>query len=143
MQHDCVGAILVRDQRILLGRRADDAAWLAGAWDVFGGHIEACERAEQALVRELREELGIEAIEFAPIGTLADTHPVPWRLRVFAIHRWRGEPRNLQVHEHAELRWCTLADAQQRLAAAHDGFAALLAHALEPASDAARMRTGD
>ena len=141
--HDCVGAILVRDQRLLLGRRSDDAAWLAGAWDVFGGHIEAGESIEQALVRELHEELGIKATGFTPIGTLADAQPEPWTLRVFAVHGWRGEPRNLQPYEHAELRWCTLADAQQRLASAHDGFAALLARALEPASGAARMRTGD
>ncbi|MBU8975723.1 NUDIX domain-containing protein [Lysobacter sp. MMG2] len=57
--HDCVGALLVRQDRILLGRRSDDCDWLAGAWDVFGGHVEAGESGEQAIARELAEELGI------------------------------------------------------------------------------------
>ena len=49
--HDCVGALLVCDGRVLLGRRSEDRAWLPGAWDVIGGHVEAGESAEAALRR--------------------------------------------------------------------------------------------
>ncbi|MFC3551422.1 NUDIX domain-containing protein [Lysobacter cavernae] len=57
--HDCVGALIVHDGKVLLGRRSADREWLPGAWDVFGGHVEAGESGPQALCRELDEELGI------------------------------------------------------------------------------------
>jgi len=136
--HDCVGGILVRGGRVLLGLRSADARWLAGAWDVFGGHVEAGESAEQALVRELREELGVDATGWRAVGEIAGERPERWRLRVFAVHAWGGEPANLQPREHAALRWCTLADAQALLAPAHAGFAALLQTAVAAAATAAR-----
>ena len=129
--HDCVGALLVRGDRVLLGRRADDRAWLPGAWDLFGGHLEPGEDAGQALRRELREELGIVAGAMRPLGTLEAGGE--WRRRVFAVDRWRGEPRNRQPLEHAELRWMTREEAQARLALAHAGFAALIAYAFDDA----------
>lgn len=134
--HDCVGGILVRDGRVLLGLRSADAAWLAGAWDIFGGHLEPGESAEQALVRELREELGVDAAGWRPVGEIAGERPERWRLRVFAVHAWDGEPANLQPREHAALRWCTLADAQALLAPAHEGFAELLHRAMTAAASA-------
>lgn len=132
--HDCVGGILVRDGRVLLGLRSADASWLADAWDVFGGHVEPGESAEQTLVRELREELGIDATGWRPLGEIAGERPEPWRLRVFAVHAWDGEPANLQPREHALLRWFALADAQLLLAPAHEGFAALLHRAMNAAA---------
>ena len=66
--HDCVGALVVKDGEVLLGRRSDDCDWLAGAWDVFGGHVEAGESGEQALARELDEELGIVPVRTALPG---------------------------------------------------------------------------
>lgn len=139
--HDCVGGILVRDGRVLLGLRSAAAAWLADAWDVFGGHVEPGESAEQALVRELREELGIDATGWRAVGEIAGERPEPWRLRVFAVHAWDGEPTNLQPHEHAALRWCTPADAQALLVPAHAGFAALLHRAMTAAA-CARAQAG-
>ncbi|HEV8692652.1 MAG TPA: NUDIX domain-containing protein [Lysobacter sp.] len=130
VQHDCVGALLVRGDAVLLGRRSADRAWLPGAWDVFGGHIEAGERAEDALVRELAEELGIIPLQFQSLETVGGTSPEPWRLHLFVVTLWQGEPINRQLAEHAEARWCTLAEAQQRLGAAHPDFPRLLAAAL-------------
>ena len=124
--HDCVGAVLVRGGELLLGRRSADREWLPGMWDVFGGHIEPDESVEDALVRELREELGIEPLRMRHVGELAGDAPDPWRLRLYAVTAWSGEPRNLQPHEHDELRWCSFADAEEKLGAAHSGFSRLL-----------------
>lgn len=129
--HDCVGALLVREGRILLGRRSDDCDWLAGAWDVFGGHVEAGESGPQALHRELLEELGISPLEMRYMGCIAGHEPEPWRLRLYRVARWRGEPANLA--EHAELRWCTLEEAQERLRGAHPQFPQLLRRATSAA----------
>lgn len=128
--HDCVGALLVRDGELLLGRRAAGRDWLADAWDVFGGHIEPGETEQQALSRELQEELGIVPTRIRRLDTLSGDAPEPWRLSLYAVTAWSGEPSNRQPEEHAELRWCALTDAQQRLQAAHPDFARILAEAV-------------
>ena len=128
--HDCVGALLVRDGAVLLGKRASDRDWLAGAWDVFGGHIESGESEQDALRRELDEELGIVPTQVQRLDTISGDMPDPWRLHLYVVTDWQGTPRNSQPQEHAELRWCTLAEAEQRLGAAHADFQRRLAQAL-------------
>ncbi|KAF1718739.1 NUDIX domain-containing protein [Pseudoxanthomonas wuyuanensis] len=128
-RHDCVGALLVRGGRVLLGKRSQDV-WLAGAWDVFGGHVETGESAEAALRRELEEELGITPRGFSLLATLDGDQPEPWRLRLYLVTAWDGEPRNLQPREHVAIGWCSLEQAQAHLAAAHPQFPALLARAM-------------
>jgi 8-oxo-dGTP diphosphatase len=61
-------ALLLRDGRVLLERRPVDARVDPDRWDTPGGHLEAGESPEQALVRELREELGIELQQFRLVG---------------------------------------------------------------------------
>ena len=130
VEHDCVGALLVREGKLLLGRRAINRIWLAGAWDVFGGHIEPGETPEQALRRELDEELGVLPSQLRRLGTLSGDGPASWRLHLYVVSAWEGEPRNRQPQEHAQMCWCTLGQAQQRLAGAHPDFARLLAQAV-------------
>ena len=55
-----VGAALLRDGRVLASRRAAPPS-LAGLWEFPGGKVEPGESDVEALVRELREELGVEA----------------------------------------------------------------------------------
>jgi len=127
--HDCVGALLVRGGEVLLGRRNADRTWLPGAWDVFGGHIEAGETADGALRRELLEELGVHAIAMRELGLL-EAKDGGWRLRLFAVDAWKGEPANRQPEEHAELRWMQRQQACACLAPAHPGFAVMIEAAL-------------
>ena len=61
-----VGAIVVEDGRLLLIRRGRGAA--KGAWSLPGGRVETGETLAEAVVRELREETGLEA----PPGALLD-----------------------------------------------------------------------
>jgi 8-oxo-dGTP diphosphatase len=131
--HDCAGALLLRDGRVLLGRRAPDRAWLPDAWDLFGGHLEPGESAEQAMQRELAEELGVRALRWRALDVLESAASGGWRLRVFAVDHFEGEPRNLQATEHAVIEWCTPAQALARLGAVHPGFAGVLAQAFDGA----------
>ncbi len=129
--HDCVGAFVIRDGQVLLGLRSDDCDWLAGAWDVFGGHVEPGETGLQALARELAEELGIVPLDATYMDTIEGSAPEPWRLRLYRVVAWQGVPRNLQPDEHFSIRWCALPEAQACLAAAHPEFPGLLARALQ------------
>ncbi|MFC3813406.1 NUDIX hydrolase [Lysobacter sp. GCM10012299] len=126
--HDCVGAFIVKDGEVLLGLRSDDCDWLAGAWDVFGGHIEPGETADDALRRELDKELGIAPTRMRYLDAIRGDAPQPWHLRLYVIEAWDGTPENRQ--EHSALSWSTLDQAQERLAAAHPDFPRLLAQAL-------------
>ena len=56
----CVGAIVIDDGRLLLVRRGRGPA--AGEWTVPGGRVERDELLEEAVVRELAEETGIEGV---------------------------------------------------------------------------------
>ena len=135
MDIDIAGGLLCRQGRLLLGKRSARRRAYPGVWDVLGGHVEAFETAEQALVRELREELGVIATEWRELAVLRapamgaeDAHVL--RLHVFLVTGWYGEPRNLAPYEHEALAWCTL-EATTRLTLAHAEYPQLFAQALE------------
>jgi len=78
--------------RILLARRLEGRE-LAGLWEFPGGKVEPGELPQAALVRELREELGIEADIGEPV--IRVPHATPSKrlsLDVYRIRRWRGTP---------------------------------------------------
>ncbi len=59
-----IDAILVRDGMVLLQRRAN-TGWNDGNWNLAGGHIEDEETLQEAVCREMKEELGIQVDEEA------------------------------------------------------------------------------
>lgn len=101
--------MLVSPGRVLLGHRSPDRRWYPDVWDVIGGHIRRDESPEQALCRELREELGITVDE--PLGDPLtrvvdpDGQDGGLDIRIWAIPRWHGQIENRDAHEHDELRW--------------------------------------
>lgn len=89
-----VAAGVVRDEsgRVLLSQRSE-GKHLAGTWEFPGGKCEDGESAENALKRELAEELGIEIDTPAPFLTLThgyDDRTI--RLLLYSVERFRGEP---------------------------------------------------
>jgi len=73
----CVGAVVVRDGRLLLVRRGRGAA--VGKWSVPGGRVEWGETLAEAVVRELREETGLDGVCERSIG---------WVERIGADHHY-------------------------------------------------------
>ncbi|WP_190023030.1 (deoxy)nucleoside triphosphate pyrophosphohydrolase [Streptomyces hiroshimensis] len=98
-----VGAALFDEGKLLAARRSAPPE-LAGRWELPGGKLEPGESAEQALVRELREELGVEA---EPLERVVGEWPLrpPYVLHVWTARLLAGEARPLQDHD--ELRWLT------------------------------------
>lgn len=125
---ELVAGVLRRDHRILLCHRRADREHYPDVWDLPGGHIEPGETTEQALVRELGEELGVEVDppSGAPWAVLEEGH---LRLRVFIVDRWRGEPTNRASEEHSEIRWVGDHELGE-LRLAHSSYAALLRSSL-------------
>lgn len=93
--HVVAGVITDVRGRILLARRTRGRD-LAGLWEFPGGKVDPGETAEQALVRELREELGIEATVGEPLIAVPHRYPHKrLRLDVRRVAAYRGTPRGL------------------------------------------------
>lgn len=100
---EAAAAVILRpDGAFLLGRRPEGKPY-GGYWEFPGGKIEPGETAAQALVRELREELGIEADRYFPWITREFAYPhAHVRLHFFRVVGWHGEIRDIH---HAALAW--------------------------------------
>ena len=90
------------DGTFLLAQRPEGKIW-AGYWEFPGGKVEAEESAYDALVRELREELGIEVQTAYPWVTRIFTYPhATVRLRFFRVTAWSGV---MHPHEGQQFAW--------------------------------------
>jgi 8-oxo-dGTP diphosphatase len=95
-----VAAVIERQEQILIGQRKRTARH-ALKWEFPGGKVEPGEEHRTALVRELREELGIEAT----IGDEMDSYEVRYgdgpqtQLFFFHVTDFRGEPQNLDFEQ--------------------------------------------
>ena len=95
-----VGIAIVDGNRLLAAQRSEPPA-LAGFWELPGGKVDAGETDEAALVRECREELGVEVMLGTRVGRdwpIGD-HGI---LRVWLGAIVNGQPQAL---EHSALRW--------------------------------------
>ena len=97
-------ALIDADGRVLLAERPADKT-MAGLWEFPGGKVEAGERPEQTLIRELNEELGIVVREpcLAPLTfashSYADFHLL---MPLYVCRRWEG---TVTAKEGQRLAW--------------------------------------
>lgn len=105
--HAAVGVIQQADDQVLLAERPVGKPW-SGYWEFPGGKVEAGETAEQALCRELKEELGVIVTTLYPWITRTFDYPAKYeageivseaktvKLSFFIVTQWQGEPRGLE-----------------------------------------------
>ena len=110
---DVVAGILTAgDGRILIAERTSDRPF-SGMWEFPGGKIAAGESQQQALSRELEEELGIVVQKSVFFMTLEHDYPDrAVRLNFFKITGWSGDPSGL---EGQKIRWVSPADIEDGL----------------------------
>ncbi len=96
------GILFDESRRVLVAERVGGGPF-TGMWEFPGGKIGAGETTEAALVRELREEIGVEADRVSHFMQLVHSYPDRTvDLTFFVVERWRGTPRGL---EGQALRW--------------------------------------
>jgi 8-oxo-dGTP diphosphatase len=105
-------ALVDPDGRVLIAERPQGKS-LAGLWEFPGGKVEAGERPELALIRELKEELGIDVTEaclapltFASHG-YADFHLL---MPLYVCRRWKGTVTPLEGQKLAWVKPLRLRD---------------------------------
>lgn len=97
-------ALIDADNRLLIAQRPQGKP-LAGLWEFPGGKVETGERPEDTLIRELREELGIEVREpcLAPLTFASHSYDgFHLLMPLYACRRWEGF---VEAREGQALKW--------------------------------------
>lgn len=111
-----VGGIVLQDGKVLLLLRKN--APEAGSWSLPGGRVEFMEHLEEAVVRELREELGI-TVEVESLVCVVN-HIVPdenahWVAPAYRVRVVSGVPKNLEPEKTAAIEWFPMSNLPANL----------------------------
>ena len=99
---ECIAFLLIKGNTVLAEKRKLTKKVVPGAIALPGGHLEADESPEEALLREVREELGIVPTDRYYVCTLLHRSQEFRKLHYFAIHQWEGE---ITHHEAEAMLW--------------------------------------
>jgi 8-oxo-dGTP diphosphatase len=97
-------ALIDPDSRVLIARRPEGRS-LAGLWEFPGGKVEEGETLEEALIRELDEELSVTVTKPCLAPLTFSTYDYPefhLLLALFICRRWEGSP---VAKEAPEIKW--------------------------------------
>lgn len=102
-----VGVLANQKGQVLVGQRTVKDAYFQ-KWEFPGGKIEACESVDQALARELLEEIGVTVLGSSPLVVLKHDYPDRQvELSVRRVTEYEGHPRPL---EGQAIKWVAIED---------------------------------
>jgi len=113
MRHYACG-LLQREGCILLGKRAPHRKACPNRWDMIGGQVEDRETVDDALRRELREEIGVVPVSYESLGCIVETGLQERGEATHHLHlirSWAGGEPIIQDDEHTALAWFTIEQA--------------------------------
>ena len=105
------GVLIDSVVRVLFVHRRDDRDRWPGIWYLPGGEALDDEDVDDALVRELREEVGVDVRRHDFLETLFDEEPISGRRAVhniYAVLEFEGDPELLAPEEHDQIEWLSL-----------------------------------
>jgi len=100
-----VAAVLINEKNEVLLAQRPKGKMMEGAWEFPGGKVEPGESPEAALIREIREELGIELAQedLESFWFLSHSYPqFHLMMPVWTCRKWQGTPQAL---EHEDICW--------------------------------------
>ena len=106
-------ALIDTDSRVLIAQRPEGRS-MAGLWEFPGGKVETGERPEEALIRELKEELGITVKEacLAPLTFASHTYAdFQLLMPLYVCRRWEGMVTPLEGQQITWVRPTKLKDS--------------------------------
>ncbi|SDZ92526.1 8-oxo-dGTPase [Microbulbifer marinus] len=110
--HVAVGVVLRADGRILIARRPDHLH-MGGRWEFPGGKVEAGETVQQALARELHEEVAIDVKSLRPLTEIRHEYPEKTvLLDTWWVTEFEGEAHGREGQETAWVAVSELTDYQ-------------------------------
>lgn len=96
--------VLLDSERWVLAAQRPSRKVLSGCWEFPGGKVEVAETPEDALRREIREELGFAPGELQPLNPAIHAYSFGTIRRTPFLSRCHARP-SLRLHEHAAIRW--------------------------------------
>src|SRR5215831_5052317 len=104
-----VNGLFLRNGTVLLARRNPQRRAYPDLWSFPGGHVVKNETLNDALVRELREEVGVAPTKYTPLCSINDPNSGDSiTYHVYAITAWEGGEPMMTGDEHTELGWFAL-----------------------------------
>lgn len=113
------GAVILRDETILLVQRLREPE--AGCWGLPGGKIDWLEPVEEAVAREVKEELGITLHKIkllCVIDQIDQFREEHWVAPIYLTSHFDGEPRLMEPEKHSAFGWFALHDLPSPLTVA-------------------------
>lgn len=101
-----IGVMIIKNKRILIGRRGKASSHASGTWSFPGGHLETGESFKSCALREIKEECGVKVknVRFkcvANIKKYGNHH-----ILIGLVADWKsGEPKNLEPEKTANWQW--------------------------------------
>jgi 8-oxo-dGTP diphosphatase len=107
-----VHGVIANRGRILILKRASAMSYKPECWDLPGGHLALGESLNNCLLREVKEETGLDVAIERLVG-LHKLEADPYLQALYACRLTIYQPIKLRPQEHTQSRWVTLAEAAQ------------------------------